>query len=108
MALRKLLVFNTNGATQQLLATNTTPLATNVQYSATIIAMDANGNSATNNFGFNTVADQFALAGRGKLRRDRRWRHDEHRGHSSRHQRLSCRAGLSGCTTARFFRERFF
>ena len=29
------LVFNTNGPTQQLLATNTTPLATNVQYSAT-------------------------------------------------------------------------
>jgi polygalacturonase len=49
------LVFNTNGATQQLLATNTTPLATNVQYNATIIAVDANGNSATNNFGFNTA-----------------------------------------------------
>ena len=49
------LVFNTNGATQQLLATNTTPLATNVQYSATIIAVDANGNSATNSFNFNTA-----------------------------------------------------
>ncbi len=49
------LVFNTNGATQQLLATNTTPLATNVQYSATIIATDANGNSATNSFSFNTA-----------------------------------------------------
>lgn len=49
------LVFNTNGATQQLLATNATPLATNVQYSATIIAVDANGNSATNNFSFNTM-----------------------------------------------------
>ena len=46
------LVFNTNGATRQLLATNTTPLATNVQYGATIIAVDANGNSATNSFGF--------------------------------------------------------
>jgi polygalacturonase len=49
------LVFNTNGATQQLLATNTTPLATNVQYSAAIIAVDANGNSATNSFGFDTT-----------------------------------------------------
>ena len=46
------LVFNTNGATQQLLATNTTPLATNVQYTATIIATDTNGNSATNTFQF--------------------------------------------------------
>ena len=49
------LVFNTNGATQQLLATNTTPLATNVQYSATIIVVDANGNSATNSFSFSTT-----------------------------------------------------
>jgi|GEM_PF-335305 len=49
------LVFNTNGATAQLLATNTTPLATNVQYNATIIAVDANGNSATNFFTFNTM-----------------------------------------------------
>jgi polygalacturonase len=49
------LVFNTNGATQQLLATNTTPLATNVQYIATIIATDLNGNSATNIFSFSTT-----------------------------------------------------
>ena len=49
------LVFNTNGATQQLLATNTTPLATNVQYTATIIATDTNGNSATNSFSFSTT-----------------------------------------------------
>ena len=49
------LVFNTNGATQRLLATNTTPLATNVQYSGTIIAVDANGNSATNVFSFDTT-----------------------------------------------------
>jgi len=49
------LVFNTTRAAQKLLATNTTPLATNVQYSATIIAVDVNGNSATNTFGFNTV-----------------------------------------------------
>jgi hypothetical protein len=49
------LAFNTSGATKQLLATNSMPLATNVSYSATIIATDANGNSTTNNFGFNTV-----------------------------------------------------
>jgi polygalacturonase len=49
------LAFNTNGPTQQLLATNTTPLATNVQYSASIVAVDANGNRATNMFAFNTV-----------------------------------------------------
>ena len=49
------LVFNTNGATKQLFATNTTPLATNIQYSGTIIATDAGGISATNNFSFNTT-----------------------------------------------------
>jgi len=49
------LVFNTNGATQQLLATNATPLAANVQYSATIIALDNNGNNASNSFAFNTT-----------------------------------------------------
>jgi polygalacturonase len=49
------LIFNANGPTQQLLATNTTPLATNVQYNATIVAVDANGNSATNSFSFNTM-----------------------------------------------------
>ena len=49
------LAFNTNGATQQLLATNTTLLATNVSESGTIIAMDVYGNSATNTFSFNTI-----------------------------------------------------
>jgi polygalacturonase len=49
------LVFNTAGATQKLLATNTTPMATNVIYVATTIATDANGNSTTNFSGFNTV-----------------------------------------------------
>ncbi|HTB84018.1 MAG TPA: glycosyl hydrolase family 28 protein [Candidatus Sulfotelmatobacter sp.] len=49
------LVFNTAGATQKLLATNTTPMATNMTYVATIIATDANGNSTTNFSGFNTV-----------------------------------------------------
>jgi hypothetical protein len=49
------LAFNTDGATQQLMATNTTPLATNLSYDATIIAVDVYGNSATNNFSFNTV-----------------------------------------------------
>jgi hypothetical protein len=49
------LSFNTNGPAPQLLATNTTPLATNAQYNATIVAVDANGNSATNAFTFNTA-----------------------------------------------------
>ncbi len=49
------LAFNTSGPTQQLLATNTTPMAANTIYSAMIIAADANGNSITNCFGFNTV-----------------------------------------------------
>jgi polygalacturonase len=49
------LAFNTNGATQHLLATNTTPLAANVQYRASIIAVDAGGNTATNSFSFNTL-----------------------------------------------------
>ncbi|MBW8864185.1 MAG: hypothetical protein JF609_04530 [Verrucomicrobia bacterium] len=48
------LAFNTNGATSQLFATNAAPLATNVAYLATVIATDANGNSATNFFSFNT------------------------------------------------------
>lgn len=51
----QVLMFNTNGATQHLLATNTTPLAANVQYSAEIIAADAGGNIATNSFSFNTI-----------------------------------------------------
>jgi polygalacturonase len=49
------LAFNTNGITAQLLATNTTPLATNVYYTAAVFATDANGNSVTNSFGFNTL-----------------------------------------------------
>ncbi len=49
------LAFNTNGATQQLLATNTTPLKTNLTYNGTIIAVDIYGNSATNTFSFNTI-----------------------------------------------------
>ena len=49
------LVFNTNGMTQQLLATNTTPLATNLAYNGTIIAVDAYGNGVTNPFIFNTL-----------------------------------------------------
>jgi polygalacturonase len=49
------LAFHTNGPTQQLLATNTTPLASNVQYRATILAVDADGNRATNTFSFNTM-----------------------------------------------------
>ncbi|HEY1661778.1 MAG TPA: glycosyl hydrolase family 28 protein [Verrucomicrobiae bacterium] len=49
------LAFNTSNPTQLLLATNTTPMATNTIYSAVIVAADANGNSITNSFGFNTV-----------------------------------------------------
>jgi polygalacturonase len=49
------LAFNTNGNTQQLLATNTTALASNVNYAATIVAVDINGNATTNTFNFNTV-----------------------------------------------------
>jgi polygalacturonase len=49
------LAFSTNGATQQLLATNTMTLAPNLVYTATISAVDANGNGTTNIFSFNTV-----------------------------------------------------
>jgi polygalacturonase len=49
------LAFNTNGPTQQLLASNALPLATNAQYTPAIIAVDANGNTAANTFSFNTV-----------------------------------------------------
>jgi polygalacturonase len=49
------LVFNTNGLTTQLLATNSMALSSNVLYSASIIAVDINGNGATNNFSFNTI-----------------------------------------------------
>ena len=48
------LAFSTTSASQQLFATNMTPMVTNTIYGATIIATDANGNSATNSFGFNT------------------------------------------------------
>ena len=48
------LAFNTTSATSQLFATNTTQMTTNTIYSAAIIATDANGNSITNSFGFNT------------------------------------------------------
>src|SRR5205823_12219643 len=48
------MVFNTTGATNQLLGTNTIPLAGNLFYNATIIAVDANSNTATNSFNFNT------------------------------------------------------
>ena len=49
------LAFNTNAPTNRLLAVDITPLAANVSYIVTIIAVDANGNAATNIFGFNTV-----------------------------------------------------
>ena len=49
------LAFNTTGSTQQLLATNLTPLVANVNYTAAIIATDINGNGATNTFSFNTM-----------------------------------------------------
>jgi len=49
------LAFNTNGPTQQLLAATAAPLATNAQFNAAIIAVDANGNSATNTFSFSTI-----------------------------------------------------
>ena len=51
----QMLAFNTGSAAQQLFATNTSSLQTNIIYSAAIIATDTNGNSATNFFGFNTV-----------------------------------------------------
>jgi len=51
----QVLSFNTNGTTGQLWVTNTTPLATNVQYGAAIIAADGSGNRVTNIFGFNTI-----------------------------------------------------
>ena len=49
------LSFNTSGATQQLLVTNNTLLASNVIYSAMITATDANGNIATNTISFDTL-----------------------------------------------------
>jgi hypothetical protein len=50
------LTFNTTGATNQLFATNTTSLLANMFYNASVIVADANGNSATNNFAFNTFS----------------------------------------------------
>ncbi len=49
------LTFNTNSPTSRLLITNSTPLATNAQYAATIIATDLGGLSATNTFTFDTM-----------------------------------------------------
>jgi hypothetical protein len=49
------LTFNTAAATTRLLGTNTTPVSSNLLCVASIIATDANGNSTTNTFGFNTV-----------------------------------------------------
>ena len=53
------LAFNTNGPTEQLLATNLSPMAANVSFVATIIATDANGNSVTNISGFSTIQTNF-------------------------------------------------
>ncbi|MDB6122276.1 MAG: hypothetical protein JWQ71_1269 [Pedosphaera sp.] len=50
------LTFNTTGSTNQLFATNNTALLANVLYNASIIVADANGNTATNNFTFNTFS----------------------------------------------------
>lgn len=55
-ALQNNLVFNTTSATSDLLVTNNAALALNTFYNATIIATDANGNRATNNFSFNTFS----------------------------------------------------
>ncbi len=49
------LAFNTSSSTQTLLATNPSPLGANINYTATIIAIDDFGNGSTNTFGFNTV-----------------------------------------------------
>ncbi|EEF58129.1 hypothetical protein [Pedosphaera parvula] len=50
------LTFNTTGTTNQLFVTNTTALVANTFYNASIVATDANGNTATNNFTFNTFS----------------------------------------------------
>ncbi|HSY17852.1 MAG TPA: hypothetical protein VK815_05930 [Candidatus Acidoferrales bacterium] len=47
-------VFNSAGGTNQLLGTNGVTLAQDTFYTYTIIAQDANGNVASNNFTFNT------------------------------------------------------
>lgn len=48
-------VFNTGGPARQLFATNIAPLSANVQYSATVLVTDTNGNTASNTFSFNTT-----------------------------------------------------
>lgn len=48
--------FNTTSPTSQLLVTNNPVLAANTFYTYTIVATDANGNSATNTFTFNTFS----------------------------------------------------
>jgi hypothetical protein len=53
------LAFNTSGATTQLLATNLTPMAANISYTASIVAVDGSGNSATNTFAFNTIQTNY-------------------------------------------------
>lgn len=50
------LVFNTTGPTNMLMGTNTIHLGTNLLYTATIIAVDANSNTATNTSTFNTFS----------------------------------------------------
>ena len=46
--------FNTPGGTNQLLGTNAVTLASDTLYNYTIVAQDANGNVASNNYTFNT------------------------------------------------------
>lgn len=50
------LVFNTSGPTNQLIVSNAAPLSVNTLYSASIVAVDANSNTVTNNFNFNTFS----------------------------------------------------
>jgi hypothetical protein len=50
------LTYNTTSPTNQLFATNTTALLPNMLYNASIVVADANGNTATNNFTFNTFS----------------------------------------------------
>lgn len=50
------LVFNTSGPTNQLFMTKTGSLLPDTLYNASITTVDANGNSATNNFNFNTFS----------------------------------------------------
>jgi hypothetical protein len=50
------MLYNTTSATNQLFATNNSALIPNTFYNSSIIALDANGNTATNNFNFNTFS----------------------------------------------------